>query len=202
MSGLFSNETENGRRWNGRAQWAASIYGIYNQISFFLGPIQMQTIFSVPLDLARSVLAQPHTVGSGTLILVDASSFGNPAPLTPVRVTAIRQADKVRSDYIATGRSGNTLTVTPGDGYADIDLAANDIVGSYVTAATIAELQAAILSCEAALLMMNASFNVDGSWNPPHLADSAAAPNSVYFSTTASPNGMVYKDAAGSIHLL
>lgn len=40
----------------------------------------------------------------------------------------------------------------------------------------------------------------DGSWAPPHLADSAAATDSVYYSTTASK--MVYKDGSGVVNAL
>lgn len=44
------------------------------------------------------------------------------------------------------------------------------------------------------------SFRVDGSWRPPSLADSAAANNSVYYSTTQSQ--FAYKDASGSVTVM
>ncbi len=40
----------------------------------------------------------------------------------------------------------------------------------------------------------------DNSFKPPHLADSIANNDSMYYSTTASK--MVYKDSAGAVHNL
>lgn len=46
----------------------------------------------------------------------------------------------------------------------------------------------------------NARFNANGSWTPPHVADAAAANDTVYYSTTAGK--LVYKDGAGVVNNL
>jgi hypothetical protein len=107
--------------------------------------------FAQAINNARGVLASAHASGSGTLALQpgQGARFGTPSPGAPVRVTAVASPGRnelVYGIYLATGRSGDTLTVAPTEGFADVAIPAGATVEARVTAGTIAELQAAILT--------------------------------------------------------
>jgi hypothetical protein len=99
-------------------------------------------IYPQPLDEAISTLSSSHTIGDGLLTLDNASSFGTPTTDSPLRVTAERATDSVRTHFLITGKSGNVLTIASTlDGYADINLNPGDNVGVLVSGGTILDLQ-------------------------------------------------------------
>lgn len=74
--------------------------------------------------------------------------MGNPTASSPLRVTVINPTTNVRSHYSLTGRSGNTVTGTPADGYEDIAFPANSIIHSRIVAADMNDIQSAINTLE------------------------------------------------------
>ena len=110
--------------------------------------------FYRPLDAALSTLAMGHNVGAPSLVIQsgDAPLFGNPTPSTPLRVTVSRASDGSRCHFSVNGRTGNVLTVSGVlDGYSDLQFNSGDKVGVLVSAGTILDLQAGILSTVDAL---------------------------------------------------
>lgn len=118
---------------------------------------------ATPLNNASTVLGAAYTQGSGSLTLATGTGalFGTPSPSAPVCVTVASRAtlvngqigpNTVRTIYLATGRTGDTLTglsvpsneSTGSFTNADRSYVKNDIVANLVTAGTIANLQTGV----------------------------------------------------------
>jgi hypothetical protein len=108
--------------------------------------------FAVPRDGCVTTLASAHTIGSGTLTLSDAARIGTPSTSAPVRLTVLAaDGSAILGQFLAVGVSGNVVTVQADAGWSDASIAANAIVGVFVTAATLREMQVAILATVGAL---------------------------------------------------
>ena len=101
---------------------------------------------ATPIDNFQTTLSQPHTANSGTLVLTSVAGLGTPTTANPIRITVIRASDSQRCHFKVTGISGNTLTVSVADGYSDLNFASGDTAGVFISAATIADIHAALLS--------------------------------------------------------
>ncbi len=108
-------------------------------------------VFCTPIDSYRTTLASPHAIGSGTLVVAEATALGSPGPDAPVRLTVVRASDSARVHFKATAASGTTLTVAVADGYSDIALSAGDVVECRPTAGTITDIHSAIAGQQAGL---------------------------------------------------
>lgn len=77
-------------------------------------------------DDAASTAVGTRLVGGASLTLLNASKFGSPSPDRPARIV-VRRAGVIRTILKATGRGGNTLTISGTfDGYADAQVDAGD----------------------------------------------------------------------------
>jgi hypothetical protein len=104
----------------------------------------MSQVFCQHFDSAYTVLSQPHTVGSGTLVVADGSVFGTPTTGSPVRVTCLHPTNGQRVHFLITARDTNTLTIGSVEEYADIALPKNSRVQNRVVAKDLRDIQDAI----------------------------------------------------------
>jgi hypothetical protein len=95
--------------------------------------------FDLVINAAQSKLDVAHSIGSGTLVLVDGSFFGSPTLNNPLRVSA------GNCIFSITSRSGNTLTIgSMLEGTVDAALNKNTVVRANMTAGHFQALQTAI----------------------------------------------------------
>ncbi len=124
-------------------------------------PTPTPPTFATPLDGAIGTVAAPHVGGSPNLTVDSGTKFGNPSPAAPVRITALSEASGGRVHYLATARTGNTLTVAPADGYPDIDLDIGDTLAVTCNKGMIGDIHAAILAGVADLAQVVETLNTN-----------------------------------------
>lgn len=109
-------------------------------------------IFCRPVDGPISTLAGDYSPGSGILHLADASKVGTPSAAQPVRLTVFADDGSAPlGQFVASGRSGNSLAVAVDSGFADGPIPAGKAVGVSPSANAFADIHAAILAAVGAI---------------------------------------------------
>jgi len=114
-------------------------------------PTVTDSTFYVSLDAATTTVAVPYTASGGSLTVASAASFGSPSSSHPLRITAQQVSTGTRTHYSCESITGNVLTVTPIDGYSDLNLSVGDYVTQADSAEEITDLQTAILASQAVI---------------------------------------------------